>query len=118
MFRFSVKEKAHQPLAPAHLKSSQVKFKDVVYLIVDEKAMVSVKLLTWFHRRLDEIFPLRRKDPFTGISVIIAGDFFQLSLVAEKALYKTSKSTATDTILGQQLHRFFDRTITLDDIEH
>jgi ATP-dependent DNA helicase PIF1 len=48
------------------------------------------------------------------MGVIVAGDFFQLPPVAEKALYNTCKMTSPDIILGQQLYRLFNCTISLD----
>jgi hypothetical protein len=117
LFRFSVKEKSYQPLAPAHLKALQAKFKDIVYLIIDEKSMVSIKMLTYIYRRFREIFPARCTEDFAGMSIIIAGDFFQLPPVGERALYITTKSLSTDVILSQQIYRRFNRTITLNVIK-
>ncbi|KAF1941632.1 hypothetical protein EJ02DRAFT_347358, partial [Clathrospora elynae] len=74
-------------------------------------------MLTWIHRRLKEIFPTRSSNSFAGVSIIIAGNLFQLPPVAEKAIYNNDKTTTPDVIVGQTLYRLFNRTITLDVIK-
>ncbi|KAG2193629.1 hypothetical protein INT47_007461 [Mucor saturninus] len=65
-----------------------VGLKDVRVLIIDEISMVGVKIFGLIDQRLRTIFDATL--PFGGISVIVLGDFFQLSPVAAKPLY-TSK---------------------------
>jgi hypothetical protein len=79
--------------------------------------MVSLRQLNWIHKRLCEIFPQARDRPFAGVSIIIAGDYYQLPPVGESGLYSTGKTSNPDTLVGQQLYRLFDRTITLDVIK-
>ncbi|KAK1912952.1 hypothetical protein P3342_004888 [Pyrenophora teres f. teres] len=119
LFRFNVKSKSYQKLSPTHLRALQDKFRGVKYLIIDEKSMVSIRMLTWIHLRLEEIFPRSTVRYFPGVSIILAGDFFQLPPVAEKAIYNTSKppSESSDVTLGKSLYKEFNRTITLDIIK-
>ena len=46
--------------------------------IIDEISIVSNDLLSYVHSRLNEIFGLVNCEPSAGVSVISAGDFFQL----------------------------------------
>jgi hypothetical protein len=46
--------------------------------------MVSLRQLTWIHRRLCEIIPGGADDKaFASINIIIVSDFFQLPLVGD-----------------------------------
>jgi ATP-dependent DNA helicase PIF1 len=65
----------------------QQKFKGVHYLIINEKSMVSLKQLTWIHRRLQAI--KANDEWFSGMNVVIIGDFCQLPPVANTALFST-----------------------------
>jgi hypothetical protein len=47
-----------------------------MYIIIDEKSMVSLKQLVWVYRRLCEIDPARGEDEFAGFNIILIGDFF------------------------------------------
>jgi ATP-dependent DNA helicase PIF1 len=71
--------------------------------------MVSLRQLTWIHRRLCEIIPSSADNKaFTGVNIIIVvGDFFQLPPVGDKSLYNTAKTQNSDQLLGQQLYRLF-----------
>jgi hypothetical protein len=67
--------------------------------------MVSLRQLSWIHKRLCEILPGGADDgPFAGINIIIVGDFYQLPLVAEKSLFNTAKTNNPDQLVGQQLY--------------
>ena len=114
LLRLPVKDKIYQPLSPGNLHVLQEKFRTIKYIIIDEKSMVSLRQLTWIHRRLCEIIPGGANDgAFAGVNIIIVGDFFQLPPVGDKSLYNTAKTQNSDQLLGQQLYRLFSQTITL-----
>ena len=62
----------------ADLTGLQARFKDVKYLIVDEKSMVDLKTLGIIDERLREIFPDKNMLPFGGLNVVVTGDNWQL----------------------------------------
>jgi ATP-dependent DNA helicase PIF1 len=57
LFKLPVKKSDFQPLAKAAIKSMQAQWKGVKYLVIDKKSMVSLKTLSWVHRRCLEIWP-------------------------------------------------------------
>ncbi|KAJ5143809.1 uncharacterized protein N7515_002596 [Penicillium bovifimosum] len=63
----------------------------VRYLIIDEKSMIGLQMLYWIDRRCQQIFLDRREEPFAGLNIILAGDFFQLPPVPRKALFTPAK---------------------------
>jgi ATP-dependent DNA helicase PIF1 len=101
-------------LSADNLRVLQGKFRNIKYIIVDEKSMVSLRQLTWIHRRLCEIMPSGADDEaFAGVNIILVGDFFQLPPVRDNSLYNTAKTQNADLLVGQQLYRLFDQTIAL-----
>ena len=69
-------------LSVADLTGLQARFKDVKYLIVDEKSMVDLKTLGIIDERLREIFPDKNMLPFGSLNVVVTGDNWQLQPVA------------------------------------
>ena len=64
--------------------------KDVGYLIINKKSMIGLRMLYWLNQRLREVFPNQDKD-FSGINIVLIGDFYQLPPVSKTLLYFSSK---------------------------
>nr|OQO27419.1 hypothetical protein B0A51_07870 [Rachicladosporium sp. CCFEE 5018] len=76
---------AYQALGGPQLKQMLAEFRDVHYLIIDEKSMISVEQLLYIERRCRQA---TGKDlPFGGLNVFMFGDFWQLAPVSGRALY-------------------------------
>jgi ATP-dependent DNA helicase PIF1 len=70
------------------LNKLQDKFKNITHIIIDEKSMLNLEMLSIINQRTQQAkdnFDLN----FGGMSVILAGDFFQLAPINGKALYQT-----------------------------
>ena len=102
-------------LSVGTLQSLQAEFQNCHYLIIDEKSMIDLKMLSLIDDRLREIFPASSHLLFGGINILLCGDFFQLPPVGGKPLY-TLRQLHVDTIKGQQLYRAFNKTIRLTQI--
>jgi ATP-dependent DNA helicase PIF1 len=118
LFRLLVKKNDYQTLGRASIQALQSIWKGVKYLIIDEKSMVSLKQLSWIHRRCHEIWPDNPIDmPFASLNIVIVSDFCQLPPVADRALFNTVKEKASaDILLAQRLYLQFDKTITLSQV--
>jgi ATP-dependent exoDNAse (exonuclease V) alpha subunit len=110
LFRLPVKQKTSD-LSNATLQSLQAQFRDVRFLIIDEKSMIDLKTLSIIDDRLRQIFP-DVDQIFGGLNVLLCGDFFQLPPVNGRPLY-TTKPIGPIAIKGQGLYQSFDRTIQL-----
>ncbi|EXU94545.1 PIF1-like helicase, partial [Metarhizium robertsii] len=111
LLRLPVKGKKSD-LSVATLQSLQALFRDCRFLIVDEKSMVDIKMLSLIDDRLRAILPATSHLPFGGVNVLLCGDFFQLPPVGGQPLYSLRHSHI-DAIKGHQLYRAFDRTVRL-----
>jgi ATP-dependent DNA helicase PIF1 len=116
LFRLPIKTKTYYALTAENLRALQNNLRGVSYLIIDEKSMVSLRVLSFLDRRLREIFPTHAKDPFGGMNIVLMGDFYQLHPVGEMPLYSTARSKTKDQEItrGQALYKRFDKTITLN----
>ena len=74
------------------LKQLQERLKDVTYFIIDEKSMVGRRMLRLIDTRLRQAFPNHKNEPFGGRSIIMFGDFGQLSPVLDLPMYTTNVS--------------------------
>ncbi|KAI5365794.1 putative DNA helicase Pif1, P-loop containing nucleoside triphosphate hydrolase [Septoria linicola] len=83
------------------------------YLIIDEKSMVSLKLLVQIDRRCRELAKDQHA-PFSGISVLLCGDFGQLGPVGGQSLFFTGRPNDDSEKAGQELYKLFRRSIYLD----
>ncbi|OXV08373.1 hypothetical protein Egran_03865 [Elaphomyces granulatus] len=100
-----------------NLHALQANFRGVRYLIIDEKSMIGLKQLHWINDRCQQIFPATSPDdvlPFGGLNVVLAGDFYQLPPVAQRALFDTRPLQNLEEIHGRSLYRSFATTIELD----
>ena len=111
LLRLPVKGKKSD-LSVATLQSLQALFQDCRFLIIDEKSMIDIKTLSLIDDRLRAILPASSHLPFSGVNVLLCGDFFQLPPVGGQPLYSL-KHSHVHAIKGHQLYRAFDRTIRL-----
>ena len=102
-------------LSTATLQSLQAMFWDCCFLMIDEKSMINLKMLSLIDDRLRVIFPATSHLPFGDMNILISGDFYQLPPVGGKPLYSL-RASHVDEIKGQQLCRAFDKTIRLTQI--
>lgn len=94
----------------------QTEWANVKYLIVDEISMVSQVLLGSIDERLSQIFPLSRQSVFGGLSVLMFGDFAQLSPVAGKSLFSSSTGTEALAIRGRWAYCHVNAAFFLDTV--
>jgi hypothetical protein len=79
--------------------------------------MVSLKTLSWVHRRCLKIWPEHQDLPFARLNIILVSDFCQLPPVADRALFNTvTEKVSSDILLAQRMYKLFNRTITLDQV--
>ena len=114
LFRLPTSTDKFQPLARNTLASLQASLRGLMVLIIDEKSMMSLMLLSFLDQRLRQIFTARQNDEFGGVDIILCGDFFQLPPVASNALYNNLPLKNTYDVSGQTLYQLFDQTIELN----
>jgi PIF1-like helicase len=78
---------SYNKLNAENLQELQATFREVSYLIIDEKSMVGLQRLAAIDRRCRDIFPRRRDKSFSGPNIVLAGDVCQLPAVARKILF-------------------------------
>lgn len=61
--------------------------KYIKYIFIDEKSMMSLKMLSFLDQRLRQIRPDQANVAFAGFGLVIWGDYFQLPPVRALALY-------------------------------
>ena len=66
---------------------------DLKVIIINEISMVSTNLLYYIHLRLNEIFGATHIEPFADLTILAAGDFFQLPPVGGSPVYVEYKKT-------------------------
>jgi ATP-dependent DNA helicase PIF1 len=114
LFRLPVKQKKSSDLSNATLQSLQSVFKNIRFLVIDEKSMIDLKMLSLIDDRLRLIFP-DTDQAFGGLNILLCGDFFQLPPVSGRPLY-TSRPTGIEALKGQGLYQGFDRTVQLTEV--
>src|SRR6266540_1094880 len=98
------------------LKKLQNKLENMKYIIIDEKSMVRHRMLSLIDMRLRQAFPKHNNEPFGGRSIIMFGDFDQLSSVLDLSMYASShgRSLSND---GYVVYQQFQEAYRLDAIE-
>lgn len=74
------------PLAGENLRTFQLKFKDIRFIIIDEYSMIGLRMLHKIHLRLCEARG-NNEEPFGGFFVYLFGDLRQLPPVRDIAIY-------------------------------
>ena len=108
-------------VSPGAVRDFEEKFRDTELLIIDEKSMVSLELLSQINARLMQFKVTRQDDkgetmPFGGISIILMGDFSQLPPVKDKPLYIDPGKKNFQHLKGSHLYKLFDKAIVLKQI--
>ena len=104
-----------EELPAASLTPLQQAFKDIHYLVLDEKSMIGQVHLAWIDRRLRQIYPARNNDYFGGLNILLVGDFHQLPPVGQAALYSNLPARPLELAShGKGAYEAIDRTAVLD----
>ncbi|XP_066911966.1 uncharacterized protein [Clytia hemisphaerica] len=75
----------NKSLSDSNMQNLRVKFKYLRILIIDEISMIGDKSFDDLNLRLQNI--KENKDSFGGISLLLIGDFFQLTPVGQNSIY-------------------------------
>ena len=113
LLRLPVKGKTAD-LSTGTLQALQARFSACRFLIIDEKSMIDLKMLSLIDTRLRAICP-QNDQPFGGISILLCGDFYQLPPVGGHPLYAL-RPQHIDAIRGSCLYRAFDQTVRLVEV--
>ena len=109
----TVKYGALEPLSATGRQQLQSVFRHLRYLIIDEKSMVSLQMLGWIHSRCIEAVPDQSELPFSGLNVVLSGDFCQLPPVARRPLFDCCRGSTIE-LEGRRQYLNFIKTIQLD----
>ena len=104
------------PLSPDGIRELQLKLEGVAYLVIDEKSMLSLTMLAWLDQRLRQVYPATNTQFFGGLSIVLAGDFFQLPPVGGLPLFDNRETRSSIALSGYCAYCAFDRTIRLTTI--
>jgi len=74
-----------EPLSTNTANTIRSKLKDLRFILIDEISMVGYTLFNWINERLQQIF--QNRELFGGISIIVSGDFFQLTPVNDSFVF-------------------------------
>ena len=76
--------------------------------MIDEMPMVSSDLQTKINAKLSEVFSTNNLLPFTGLSVVVIGDYFQLPPVKGTLVFsRTTSGSKMNLLLILQLWHLF-----------
>lgn len=114
LFHLPIRLGDYDKLNHQNLSALQSTLRDIQYLIIDEKSMVGLKLLSWVDRRCKQSFPRHSGRPFGGLNIVLAGDFWQLPPVVGTAPYNDKALKDALEISGRLVYRAFNKTIRLD----
>ena len=114
LFRLPVKQKVVD-LSNASLQSLQAQLGTIRFVIIDEKSMIDLRMLSVIDDRLRQIVPDRADVAFGGLNLLLCGDFFQLPPVSGRALFSAT-AKAPDMVKGQLLYRSFDYMVRLTQV--
>ena len=103
----------HKSLDTDSLNTLRTQMMGVKYIFIDEVSMVGSGMLTFVHKRLQEIMGSARD--FGGISVIFVGDLFQLKPVCDSFIFKNNCAgyAPLATNLWQQNAKMFELTTVM-----
>ena len=69
------------PLNDQQSEALRSNLSEVRLIIIDEISMVSSVLFYQVNQRLNEIFWFSDNEPFTGLPVVVCGDFFSVTSI-------------------------------------
>ena len=101
------------PLTPTELSNLQAKLRAIRYIIIDEKSMIGLRMLSYIDSRLRQIFPSHQDQFFGGRSIMLLGDFYQLPPVMEKPLYMDENLKSALDLKGRNAYLQFNKTVVL-----
>ena len=87
-------------------------FSNVGILFIDEKSMVGQKTFTMVSKRLQEARSHYKDKPFGNSSVVLLGDFQQLSPVCDAPLFMANAVNPS----GYDIYPLFDKAITFTEL--
>ena len=100
------------PLHGERLKGMHDTFSNVGILFIDEKSMVGQKIFTMVSKHLQEARPRYKDKSFGNLSVVLLGDFKQLSPVCDSPLFKANAVNPS----GYNLYQLFDKAFTFTEL--
>ena len=103
-----------QDLSSTNLSTLQNLFKEVFFLIFDEKSMIGLRVFGMIDQRLRQIRPSHREQYMGGLNCLLIGDFAQLPPVLQKPLYFADPVSNQLEIKGQNAYLAFNKTIRLE----
>jgi hypothetical protein len=111
------KDQAIQRLSSETLKRLQDELKHLRVIFIDEKSFVGCRMLYEIDARLKQIFD-KQDVPFGGLSVVLVGDFKQLSPVKDYPLFTalTEKNLKTYQRFGIKVYQEFNHVIRLTEV--
>jgi ATP-dependent DNA helicase PIF1 len=118
LFKLPIKKKTSSELSTGTLQALQATFAGcflTFFLIIDEKSMIGLDILSLVDERLRAAKPTFSYLPFGGINILLCGDFFQLPPVTGTPLFSTS-AISLNSKRGLELYRAFDRTVRLTEL--
>src|SRR6266498_2572420 len=98
------------------LKQLQNRLQDVIYVIIDEKSMISRRMLGIIDMRLRQAFPENKNEPFGGRSIILFGDFGQLPPVLDLPMYTNNASHDESSNNGLVAYKQFKEVYELEQV--
>ena len=109
-----VRENNKQPLQGQPLARLQMRLANKQYLIIDEMSMLGQRMFAWVDKRLRQGTGQLDK-PLGNFSVILIGDFAQLSPVGDMPLYSPTPSSDLGCH-GYAMYRLFTTVVTLTQV--
>lgn len=98
------------PLNGENLRTFQLQFQDVKFIIIDEYSMIGMRLLHKIHRRITEASGIAA-EPFGGFFIYILGDLRQLPPVRDTAIYM--EPVDDSSTIGKRLIRSMTKRVIL-----
>ena len=107
------------------LRELQETFKGTELIVIDEKFMIGQYTFYMIDARLRQAIPERANQPFGGVSIILMGDFAQLSPVRDQPLFmppdenNNSKTSANPQVLSGYhlfMRHFSENSLIFDEV--
>ena len=110
-------------LSGQRLRDFQEAIEDVELVVIDEKSMIGQYCFYMIDARLRQAKPARANQPFGGVSMVLMGDFAQLTPVGDPPLFmepdeKTKNGKNPQVITGYHLFKehFSENSIIFDEV--